>query len=471
MGKKKGTGTIGSKGRGKRAAPARELSNIDVEQSQPQAVKSKIQNKRKRSEDSDGGCKIALRSNPEANSDNNNATPVPVVGNRSQFAEQHFDALDSLLPSNGKQDDDLDYMDDIQVTIQAREEDEFPVTGQGDVESTDNFDPLAEGDNNDNHSECESNVVTFNPNGPSNLVPTEANYVQWKNDPAFSTFIKKLVAAEVSNASGSMREMPTPTKGANRVVTKGRPTPVQSMEHSRVLKTPTKVGPGGNEKGGIQVKSPSDTTLYAPALNFVPNSNLVTDVVNPQTEVGTNIPLNVNNDQFDAQVSQFIQGIRMQSAVTVPAPAPVAASMVSRPVPAAGAEPQPGTSGEGAVLVNEFDRQVAQGKDRAAEMVLQAEQFKAAVNTPGNFLPPQFEADHLINPNNGLNSVQTIENDDDFFHVSCHVDPVLKGKIQKGDFVELERLLPKPRGMRVDNTGRMDIVFKDGRSYFVPAAL
>ena len=51
--------------------------------------------------------------------------------------------------------------------------------------------------------------------------------------------------------------------------------------------------------------------------------------------------------------------------------------------------------------------------------------------------------------------------------LSCHVDPGLKSKIQKGEFVELEKLLPKNK--RLSNDNRMELVFRGGRSYFTPA--
>ena len=59
--------------------------------------------------------------------------------------------------------------------------------------------------------------------------------------------------------------------------------------------------------------------------------------------------------------------------------------------------------------------------------------------------------------------------DDEFFHVTCHVDNNLKQKIQCGDFVELEKLLPKTRS-RPGSENKMDLVFREGHSYFVSTA-
>ena len=35
-----------------------------------------------------------------------------------------------------------------------------------------------------------------------------------------------------------------------------------------------------------------------------------------------------------------------------------------------------------------------------------------------------------------------LDDDDDFFHVSCHIDGALRLKIERGEFVELEKLIP-----------------------------
>ena len=63
-----------------------------------------------------------------------------------------------------------------------------------------------------------------------------------------------------------------------------------------------------------------------------------------------------------------------------------------------------------------------------------------------------------------------LENDDDeFFHLTCHVDNQLKQKIDQGLFVDLERLLPKTRMQVMNEEQRMQFVNKDGASYWIPA--
>ena len=92
----------------------------------------------------------------------------------------------------------------------------------------------------------------------------------------------------------------------------------------------------------------------------------------------------------------------------------------------------------------------------------------------GSFMPPlppstpnfHQQGSHLI-PNIGSGV-----SDDDFFHLTCHIEPSLKHKIEKGEFVELEKLLPKDRtqfsqGGAKEN--RLEWVQRDGNTYLVSA--
>ena len=78
----------------------------------------------------------------------------------------------------------------------------------------------------------------------------------------------------------------------------------------------------------------------------------------------------------------------------------------------------------------------------------------------GNIQPP--------NLTNNIPNIGAGVSDDDFFHLTCHIDPNLFHKIEKGEFVELEKLLPKDKlGGRDDN--RLEWVQKDGGTFLVPA--
>ena len=58
--------------------------------------------------------------------------------------------------------------------------------------------------------------------------------------------------------------------------------------------------------------------------------------------------------------------------------------------------------------------------------------------------------------------------DDEFFHITCHVDPVLRAKIERGEFVELEKLLTKEKFKSRSDEGRLEFYNKDGHTYLAP---
>ena len=102
---------------------------------------------------------------------------------------------------------------------------------------------------------------------------------------------------------------------------------------------------------------------------------------------------------------------------------------------------------------------------------MEAEKFKAAiVDPPGRIIhcednglnlcaQPIQQPQMVNNPvlcNLGLDDTQLCNtqglidiakgvSDDDFLHLTCHIEPSLIHKIEKGEFVELEKLLPKDK--------------------------
>ena len=169
-----------------------------------------------------------------------------------------------------------------------------------------------------------------------------------------------------------------------------------------------------------------------------------------------------------------------------------------------GGGPQPGTSR--AVQIEEADRS-------AEELVLQAERFRAATELPqgrgdsidnlvsgvgmSNLLGHQPDilgknvSDTapsgvlpIINANQmqqvvdpwAVNNMQTAMlnkpvgiTDDEFFHLTCHVDPNLKQKIERGEFVDLEKLLVRNQFKNGNAQGqRMELVSRGGETFIMP---
>ena len=81
-------------------------------------------------------------------------------------------------------------------------------------------------------------------------------------------------------------------------------------------------------------------------------------------------------------------------------------------------------------------------------MILDAECFKASVVQP----PPGKD---VINSGNTEQQIEQLlkqirdNQDDEYYQVTSHVDQKLKLHIQKGEYIELESLIPKSRGANV----------------------
>ena len=145
---------------------------------------------------------------------------------------------------------------------------------------------------------------------------------------------------------------------------------------------------------------------------------------------------------------------------------------------------------------------MAQARDIAERMVIDAEKYKAALdkppgnndihetagpnanvinagnlrdiedtNNPQQFVPTtgalNIDIQQLPQPNT---SVPREACDDSFFHITCHIDPSLKTKIEKGGFVDLKKLLPREGNRKIMDENKMELVHSEGSMYFVSAS-
>ena len=69
----------------------------------------------------------------------------------------------------------------------------------------------------------------------------------------------------------------------------------------------------------------------------------------------------------------------------------------------------------------------------------------------------------------GFPNIGSRVSDDDFFHLTCFIDPTLIHKIEKGEFVELEKLLPKDKLNNNGGEDRLEWVQREGGTFLVPA--
>ena len=113
---------------------------------------------------------------------------------------------------------------------------------------------------------------------------------------------------------------------------------------------------------------------------------------------------------------------------------------------------------------------------RTERTILEAEKFRSRVEPPGNEIFLQDIGTGSVEGKSG-NNTNTLNmlnigsgvSDDDFFHLTCHIDPNLIHKIEKGEFVELEKLLPKDKIGKNNDENRLEWVQRDGGTYLVPA--
>ena len=65
----------------------------------------------------------------------------------------------------------------------------------------------------------------------------------------------------------------------------------------------------------------------------------------------------------------------------------------------------------------------------------------------------------------------SFDTDDEFFHVTCNVEPTLKTRIQWGEFVDLEKLLPKDWSnvnLSDEHPNQLELVSEGGHQYVAP---
>ena len=115
------------------------------------------------------------------------------------------------------------------------------------------------------------------------------------------------------------------------------------------------------------------------------------------------------------------------------------------------------------------DLQLMEANDRTEQTIVEAEKFHAQINKP----PGELNLNHVgLNSQLGEMSAGTGLMDDNFFHLTCHIDSNLKQKIEKGEFVDLDKLLPRDKIAALNGyseDSRMEWVQRDGGMYLVPA--
>ena len=105
-----------------------------------------------------------------------------------------------------------------------------------------------------------------------------------------------------------------------------------------------------------------------------------------------------------------------------------------------------------------------EAKEVTTNLILDTERFRADISQPKG----------MGGENNFFKGVCTVKEgeileDDDFFHITCHVEQSITKKFSRGEFVELDKLLVKDKFRRSgSDQQRLEFVNQDGHTYLAP---
>ena len=219
----------------------------------------------------------------------------------------------------------------------------------------------------------------------------------------------------------------------------------------------------------IQVKSPSDTTLYKPALRKLDYGEVIRNstVVN-NTPINREARMNADASVNEHVISNFVEAIRQET------------DQIDRNEQREEDMRCDSERRGSAVVIPGLE----EARNKTQRSILEAEKFRAKIASPPGIANMVVDngmmGDNLlINSNNDDNRIN-VQNqvvgrgisDDDFFHLTCHVEPNLQQKIERGEFVDLDKLLPKNKvgaGGVPTNEDRFEWVNRDGETFLVPA--
>ena len=202
------------------------------------------------------------------------------------------------------------------------------------------------------------------------------------------------------------------------------------------------------------VKSPSDSTLYTPALKLLKqqgNTVLKGPQIVANTSENVNPVLNGPSNDTESEgiiekISNFVDNMRIESARK-------SNKRDRRRSHSGDRDDSP---------PRRQDREEA-AREVTDRIILESEKFKAQLVAPKG-MPSRIDS--------SIELLRKLDNDDDFFHTSCHIEPALKLKIEQGEFVDLDKLLPIDKGaggVSMNQDNRLGLVYEDGEAFLAPA--
>ena len=314
-----------------------------------------------------------------------------------------------------------DSENDFESEVQTDQGDSDSELDDNEDEPMSDHEPPPEGDHDlgigDSASAMGSEVqFSFHRNQP--LINGEEEAAQFiSENPYLGKVFKKMIKDGIAEETKSNKTNPKGRQGNNQNGNIWEKTDEESVPVTTPIKR--------IQKTTSPFKSPSDTMIYAPMLNRVAESER-------------------NENELIDKISNFVEGIRLQTSrrrdsdQSTPRSSSHRNRVEHRPDQDRDRSPQAGTSREDPHGVRKEIRE--------------AEQFKPSAEPPRGM---------MFNNND--------DNDDDFFHLTCHVDNNLKNRIERGEFIKLEKLLPKRKNFKGGNDdSRLEWITRDGMTFLAP---
>ena len=221
------------------------------------------------------------------------------------------------------------------------------------------------------------------------LVMPQLDISRIQNDPAFKELVSKAVAEQMKNEKDKL------------LTELQKNSPTQKDHNDK--NTPVRISAGNVNcnRNREFVKSPSDTTIYTPALQKSKSPVKAAAFMN-QDELKMN------------QISEFVHHIRIEK---FPVGEPTSQANVARvDLAAQTGVPQPRTSSMNDQVITEVaDDGQEQARAIAQKMIVDAEKYKANLEKPAGTV----EHNVAFNP-----MAMGGKMDDEFFHITCYVDVI-----------------------------------------------
>ena len=347
-------------------------------------------------------------------------------------------------------DENHNFGDGVQVDIDPREEHEF---GDSEYESDDG-EPINyhdDGTLNSQGNNVPVQQVSIPDSKDGEFNPEE--YQAILKDKTLMRVFDHLLKEKVEIAKKEIMASASSTIAAG--MAKGRNSEKNQSPNLIVNKANNQVS-----KKPPNVKSPSDTTLYAPAVKKVGQASNAVDQLN--VDVQQDVHRMREFEMFN-KISNFVDSIRISDKDRAEA----GGSQTSQVNPVEDDQEQIyGNKG--------FEERDAylRAKEKAEQAIIEAEKYKAVLaDPPGektklSDIMTKHQTDKGVLEN--IPDIGTGLSDDDFFHLTCQVDPNLISKIEKGEFVDLDKLLPKDRKRRSTDENRMEWIHSEGGTFLAP---